>query len=93
VRRVRQRVHRDGGRDHVATADILEHILHIPIREQTKQAQMRVAESMKALGWNRATNGQVTIKGVRVAGYFRDVVPAHVEDLSEPAEDLKIPSR
>ncbi len=66
-------VYRDGWQDRIATADILEHVLFIPIREQNKQAQMRVAESMRALGWKRTTNGRVTIKGQRVMGYFRNV--------------------
>jgi hypothetical protein len=32
---------------------------------------MRLANAMKAIGWQRASNGKVTINGEQVRGYFR----------------------
>jgi predicted P-loop ATPase len=60
-----------GGQDVVSAAEILKHILEIPISHQTTATTMRLSTVMKQLGWQRNKNGQVTINGERPKGYFR----------------------
>jgi predicted P-loop ATPase len=76
-------VHIEGPREIVAAADLMKHLLNIPIAHQTPATAMRLATAMKQLGWDRHKNGQVTIRGVRHKGYFR---PAEVrqEEVRQP---------
>jgi predicted P-loop ATPase len=64
-------VHIEGPREIVAAADLMKHLLDIPIAHQTPATAMRLATAMKQLGWDRHKNGQVTIRGIRHKGYFR----------------------
>ncbi|MCK8788229.1 hypothetical protein M0638_28160, partial [Roseomonas sp. NAR14] len=41
------------GRSRVTTAELLGHVLEIPIAQQNKAAQMRVAGILKGEGWKR----------------------------------------
>jgi len=51
---------------------------------------MRLANVMKALGWERTSNGKVTIDGQRVRGYFRWVESAPgTKTSSISAADMK----
>ena len=55
----------------VAAADILEYLLKIPPGSQQTGHSMRLSTVMRKLGWERPINGNVTIGGKRVKGYFR----------------------
>jgi Virulence-associated protein E-like domain len=55
----------------VAAADILHHVLRIPVERQSVQAAMRLSTAMTKLGWERHANGVVRIGGKLVTGYFR----------------------
>ena len=66
-------IHDDGGQHRVAAADILEYILKISAANVRPDHSMRLSVVMRKLGWDRATNGYVTIDGDRVKGYFRKV--------------------
>jgi predicted P-loop ATPase len=61
------------GKVTVAAATIFEHVLKVPVGNQTTAHTMRLSSAMKHLGWQRASNGYVTIGGKRVKGYFRDL--------------------
>jgi hypothetical protein len=67
-------IHDDGGQHRVAAADILEYILKISAANVRPDHSMRLSVVMRKLGWDRATNGYVTIDGDRVKGYFRKVL-------------------
>ena len=67
-----QIIHEDnGGKELVATADLLQHVLSIPIGQQTSSHGMRLATVMKLAGWERGPSGRVSINGKQVRGYFR----------------------
>jgi hypothetical protein len=57
--------------DRVAANDVLEHVLKIPPGNQTPAQTMRLSTVMRKLGWERPNNGNVTIGGKRMKGYFR----------------------
>ena len=59
--------------ERVASDAILAHVLKIPIGQQSTADAMRLATVMKLLGWQRPSNGKITIEGRRVQGYFRRV--------------------
>jgi predicted P-loop ATPase len=59
--------------ERAASDAILAHVLKIPIGQQTTADAMRLATVMKLLGWERPSNGKITIEGRRVQGYFRRV--------------------
>jgi hypothetical protein len=62
----------DGQEERVASADILTHVLRVPIDRQTTSHNIRIAQIMKRLGWERTSNGKVNIFGRgQVRGYFR----------------------
>jgi hypothetical protein len=44
---------------------------YTPISKQVTALSMRLSTVMKRLGWERTTNGKVTIQGKQVRGYFR----------------------
>ena len=74
--------------ERVASEHILTHVLELPIAHQTTAHTMRLANVMKALGWERTSNGKVTIDGQRVRGYFRWVESAQgTKTSSAPAPD------
>jgi predicted P-loop ATPase len=62
--------HVHDGEERIGTAEILEH-LEIEAKQMTPAMPMRIANVMKALGWQRHANGYVSIKGHRVKGYWR----------------------
>lgn len=64
-------VHIEGPLEIVTAADLMKHLLDIPIARQTAATAMRLATVMKQLGWDRHKNGQVTVRGERHKGYFR----------------------
>ena len=64
-------IHDDGGQHWVAAADILEYILKIPAANVRPDHSMRLSAVMRKLGWERPNNGNVTIGGKRVKGYFK----------------------
>jgi predicted P-loop ATPase len=57
--------------ERVASSDLLTYVLETPISKQVTALSMRLSTVMKKLGWERATNGKVTIEGKQVRGYFR----------------------
>jgi predicted P-loop ATPase len=67
-------IHNIGDQERVASEAILTHVLEVPIARQTTSDAMRLANAMKAQGWQRTSNGKVTINGKQVRGYFRWVV-------------------
>jgi predicted P-loop ATPase len=74
VTRVTQLIHvtdLDGGVEVVSAADLMEHMLKIPVERQNTANAMRVSNAMKQLGWFRHDNGKVYIGPRRVAGYYR----------------------
>jgi predicted P-loop ATPase len=68
-----QIIHRDeeAGEDRVAAPDVLEHLLKIPPGTQQTGHSMRLSTVMRKLGWERPTNGNLTVGSTRVKGYFR----------------------
>jgi predicted P-loop ATPase len=66
-------VHVAGSVEIVTAADLMKHLLEIPIARQTSATAMRLATVMKQLGWDRRKNGQVTVRGERQKGYFRPI--------------------
>jgi len=69
----RKIIYQEGDEEKVRTADLLQHVLDIPLGNQQVGQTMRLSNVMKKIGWDRATNGYVTIDGDRVKGYFRKV--------------------
>lgn len=67
-----QIIHSDPDRDQIAAADILQHVLKIAPSVQRVDHSMRLANVMKHLGWQRPSNGRVTINSKRVKGYLRN---------------------
>jgi hypothetical protein len=68
---VRTIVHHDGGEDKVISSHVLEYVLNIQPGNQTTLHTTRLSTVMKKLGWERASNGYVSITGLgRVKGYF-----------------------
>jgi predicted P-loop ATPase len=63
--------HSESGEDRVAAADVLEYLLKIPPGSQQTGHTMRLAHVMRKIGWARPDNGNVTIGGKRVKGYFK----------------------
>jgi predicted P-loop ATPase len=63
--------HEHDGTERVASKDLLEHVLKVPAARQTTADSMRLADAMRALGWQRSSNGKVAIGGRRVAGFWR----------------------
>jgi len=57
--------------DRVISADLLTHVLKVPIGQQDVRHGMKLAAVMHRLDWQRFSNGYVTIEGKRVKGYFR----------------------
>ena len=66
----RQVVHVVDERRQVASADLLTHVLRIPIAQQETRHSMRLALVMKQLGWERTSN-KVTVDGRQVRGFYR----------------------
>jgi hypothetical protein len=60
-----------GHTERVASADLLMHLLRIPAAQQKDYYGVRLAKAMKRAGWQRASNGKVTINKKQVRGYFR----------------------
>jgi predicted P-loop ATPase len=61
----------DAGEDRVAAADILEYLLKVPPGTQQTGHSMRLSTVMRKVGWERPNNGNLTIGGKRMKGYFR----------------------
>ena len=59
--------------ERVASSDLLTYVLEIQVAHQTTAHTMRLSNVMKALGWERTSNGKVTISGQQVRGYFRRI--------------------
>ena len=66
-----QIIHREGDQLRVAAADILEYVLKIQAANVRSDHSMRLSVVMRKLGWERPNNGNVTIGGKRVKGYFK----------------------
>ena len=64
-------IHVVDDQERVASADLLTHVLDLPIGQQTTAHWMRLANVMKALGWERDGENKVTINDQQVRGYFR----------------------
>jgi predicted P-loop ATPase len=66
-------IHRDdtAKEDRVAASDVLEHVLKIPPGNQRTEHSMRLSAVMRKVGWDRTNNGNLTVGGNRVKGYFR----------------------
>ncbi len=63
----------EAGEERVAASDILQYLLKIPPGLQKTADAMRLGVVMRKLGWSRPDNGNVTIDGKRVKGYFKRV--------------------
>ncbi|QIG93487.1 virulence-associated E family protein [Bradyrhizobium sp. 6(2017)] len=55
----------------VSAADLLTYLLDVAPGNQRVEHTMRLANAMKKVGWQRTSNGYVTINGQRVRGYYR----------------------
>ena len=77
IERTVQVVHLDEGqgKEVVFSADLMKHVLDIPVAHQTPATTMRLSTVMRQLGWERAGNGNVRIKGKQAKGFFRLVDP------------------
>jgi hypothetical protein len=66
-------IHADDGlkKEIASAADLMKHVLDIPVAHQTPATSMRLSTVMRQLGWERNSNGYVYIKGQRVKGFFR----------------------
>jgi predicted P-loop ATPase len=64
-------IHPVDDQERVASEAILAHVLEVPIAHQTTAHTMRLANAMKMLGWQRTSNGKVTIGRRQERGYFR----------------------
>lgn len=74
TRQSQQLIYQQDNREMVASADLLTHVLRVPIGQQETRHSMTLATIMKRAGWERASN-KITIGGKQVRGYFR-VVPS-----------------
>jgi predicted P-loop ATPase len=59
--------------EEVASADLLKHVLGIPVGVQHRGHEMQLSTTMKLLGWERPESKKVTINGKQVRGYYRRV--------------------
>jgi predicted P-loop ATPase len=66
-------IHRDEAaqEERVAASDVLEHVLKILPGSQRTEHSMRLSAVMRKVGWDRTNNGNLTVGGNRVKGYFR----------------------
>jgi predicted P-loop ATPase len=78
-------IHRIAGEERVSSRDLLEYILKIPPARQSRFDAMRLAEVMKAVGWNRNTGGKVTIENKQVRGYWRLAAQMATEEKKQVA--------
>lgn len=53
------------------SADILTYVLNIPVERHSSAYTMRIAKIMKRNGWQRPSNGKVSIRGEQARGYVR----------------------
>lgn len=72
VKRKVQIIRRTGdGKEKVASADLLAHVLRVPPAQVNSSHGQRLALAMKQTEWQRNPTGKVTIDGVPVRGYWR----------------------
>jgi predicted P-loop ATPase len=65
-------IHTSGdGYEHVASADVLLHVLKIPAAQQNSALGQRLSLVTANIGWERNKSGLVTINGRSVRGYIR----------------------
>ena len=64
-------IHQEPDLEVVSSADVLTFVLGVPVAQQHNGHAMRLAQVMKHTGWDRGTDGRVTINGKQVRGYFR----------------------
>ena len=85
-------IHREGDQLRVAAADILEYVLKIQAANVRSDHSMRLSVVMRKLGWERPNNGNVTIGGKRVKGYFRGscAFDMRVDDLDDQDDHFSI---
>lgn len=57
-------------RQQVASADLLTHVLRIPVAQQETRHSMRLAVVMKRVGWERDRK-KITVGAKQVRGFFR----------------------
>ena len=82
-------IHRRGRQELVISHDILTLVLDIPAGRQTRADQMRLADVMKALKWNRTSNSKISIPGrepPQVRGYFRGGDEQEADPNSRPPD-------
>jgi predicted P-loop ATPase len=77
-------IHIEDGKECVASAVILTHVLELPKAYQTPNHSMRLAEVMKRLGWERNDGNKITINGEQVRGYFRPVEWTEAKGFTNP---------
>jgi predicted P-loop ATPase len=67
-----QIVHREDGFEKVISADLLTHVLRIPVGQQKVSDSMRLATVMRLAGWERDPDRKkLTINGRQVRGFYR----------------------
>lgn len=57
--------------EQIATADVITHVLKIPIAQQTGAMGRKVASAMLRNGWQRHESGLLKINGKNARGYWR----------------------
>ena len=69
---VRTIIYHERDEEKVVASHLLQYVLGIQPGDQTTQHTMRLSLVMKKLGWNRNTNGYLSITNIgRVKGYYR----------------------
>jgi predicted P-loop ATPase len=73
-------------REVVASVELLRYVLNVPVHQQTKAHSMRLAETMKKLGWK---SDRIYINKIQVRAYYRAIDAAAAKSynwvVKEPA--------
>ena len=68
-------IYQSEGKDLVSSADVLTHVLNVPIGQQHPEHGRRLARAMKRCGWQTTKSGRVRIRGKQFRGYWREPPP------------------
>jgi hypothetical protein len=71
-----QIIYQSDGKELVASADVMAHVLGVPAGHQHPEHGRRLARVMPRCGWQTSESGRVRFAGKQVRGYWRDALPA-----------------
>lgn len=63
------------GEERISTEALINDVLKIPVAQQTTGISMRLSNVMKHLGWQRRSNGNISINRQQMKGYWRPAPP------------------